>query len=830
MAVSGAATWPAVLGVRHHGPGSARAVRAELERLKPDVVLIEGPPEADEIVALAGDPQMEPPVALLAHVPQDPSRSAFWPFARFSPEWQAITWAVAAGVPVRFCDLPAAHALAAEGGDGREGNGRDPGADKAQERPVAEREAGGRGAGGRGAGGDETRERPAAEQGAGAGETREGPVAEQEVGGRSDDGRGSGERAGEGARADEIGLVGDPVAALAEAAGYDDPERWWEDVVEHRGDTPFQVIAEAMAAVREGYVPGPREARREAYMRRTIRRAMKDGFRRVAVVCGAWHVPALLDLGGATADERLLRGMPKAKVSITWVPWTYGRLAVWSGYGAGVRSPGWYDHLFAAPDRPVERWLAEAARVLRDEGLGVSSAHVIEGVRLAEGLAAVRGRPLAGLSEVTEAVRAVLCEGDELPVELVRRRMAVGERLGRVPDTTPMVPLQRHLREEQRRVRLKAEATPRDLDLDLRKPLDLERSRLLHRLALLGVPWGTPRKARGKGTFRESWTLEWRPEYDVELITAGAWGTTVPAAAVTRVMELAQGDQADGRRPSLAELTALAERCLPADLPQALPYVLDAISAGAALDGDVTHLMAALPALARAWRYGDVRGTPPAGLAVIVDSLLARVRAGLSPALTGLDDDSAREMTGHVDAVHAAVALLAGPGGGPGDVHREPWLTTLEGIAGRPDLHGLIDGRLTRILLDAGRLDGAEVVRRMSRATSAGHPPARVAAWVEGFLSDGGLLLVHDSALLHLIDDWLMGLGAQQFVDVLPLLRRTFGAFAAPERRAIGERVRARTGSGRAAPAAAPADDVDEERAAAAVRTVLEILARGETR
>jgi hypothetical protein len=390
-----------------------------------------------------------------------------------------------------------------------------------------------------------------------------------------------------------------------------------------------------------------------------------------------------------------------------------------------------------------------------------------------------------------------------------------------------MVPLQRHLREEQRRVRLKAEATPRDVDLDLRKPLDLERSRLLHRLALIGVPWGTPREARGKGTFRESWTLEWRPEFDVDLITAGAWGTTVPAAAVTRIMELVRPDAAAPKRPSLAELTELAERCLPADLPEALPQVLEAVSAGAALDGDVTHLMTALPALARAWRYGDVRGTPSAGLGVIVDSLLARVRAGLSPALIGLDDDSAREMTTRIDAVHTAIALLAGPGGGAGDAYREPWLTTLAGIAGRPDLHGLIGGRLTRILLDAGRLDGAEVVRRMSRATSAGNPPARVAAWVEGFLSGGGLLLVHDAALLGLIDTWLMGLGAQEFTDVLPLLRRTFGAFAAPERRAIGERVAARSGTTSGATGRGPEDDIDEERAAPAVRTVLGILTRG---
>jgi len=404
-----------------------------------------------------------------------------------------------------------------------------------------------------------------------------------------------------------------------------------------------------------------------------------------------------------------------------------------------------------------------------------------------------------------------------------------------VPDSTPMVPLQRHLREEQRRLRLRPAAETRELDLDLRKPLDLERSRLLHRLALIGVPWGTAREARGKGTFRESWTLRWRPEYDVALITAAAWGTTVPAAAVTRVRELAQGDPATGRRPSLAELADLAERCLPADLPDALPHVLSAIGTGAALDGDVTHLMTALPALARAWRYGDVRGTPAAGLAGIVDSLLARIRAGLPPALTGLDDDSAREMTAHVDAVHAAVALLAGPGGEPGEAHRsgeacrEPWLATLETIARRTDLHGLVDGRLTRILLDAGRLDRPEAARRLARSTSAGNPPARVAAWVEGFFPDGGLLLVHDPALLGLIDEWLTGLTDQAFIDVLPLLRRTFGTFAAPERRAIGERVAARSGT-RATTVRRPGIEVDPGQAAPAVRTVLRLLAGGESR
>ncbi len=766
-----------ILGVRHHGPGSARAVRAELARLRPDAILIEGPPEADALVRLA--PELEPPVALLAHVPGTSAGAAFWPFATFSPEWQAILYGVTADIPVRFCDLPAAHTLA------------------------------------------EPRPEPEAPE------------------------SGAGPEAGE--------LRVDPIAALARAAGHDDPERWWEDVVEHRGDTPFEVIAEAMAAVREGYRPDEREARREAYMRKSLRAALKEGFERIVVVCGAWHVPALtVPLPPAKDDTALLRGLPKVKAELTWVPWTYGRLAWWSGYGAGITSPGWYDHLFAAADRPVERWLAGAAAVLRDEGLPVSPAHVIESVRLANSLAGLRGRPLAGLSEVTEAARAVLCEGDDLAVELIQRRMVVGDRLGHVTDGTPMVPLQRDRRHQLRTVRLRPAALDRELDLDLRKPLDLSRSHLLHRLRLLGVEWGVPGVSRGKGTFRETWTLCWQPEFDLALIERAALGTTVSGAATQQARDLASGAVAPpsaghpssggspqgpgsgpsgprggapgpggvGQAGSLADLTALVERCLLADLPEALPEVLAALSARAALDTDVTHLMAALPAMVRAHRYGDVRGTSTDGLEVIVHSMVDRICVGLPVSVTGLDDGSAADLLGHVDAVHTAVALLDEDGErARTPTPRSRWLVTLRGICDRQDLHGLIEGRLTRILLDAGDLDDAG--DRMSRAMSRGQTPVRAAAWVEGFLSGGGLLLVHDPRLLALVDAWLTGLGGEQFIEVLPLLRRTFGGFAVPERRAIGERVRAGERHAEAAEA-----ELDERRAAAAAKTVLAILGR----
>lgn len=106
-----------VFGIRHHGPGSARSLLGVLDHWQPDCILIEGPPEGDEWLPSLGDAAMVPPVALLAYDPDAPRRAVFYPFASFSPEWVAAQWGVAAGVPVRFMDLPLVHVLAQSSAD-----------------------------------------------------------------------------------------------------------------------------------------------------------------------------------------------------------------------------------------------------------------------------------------------------------------------------------------------------------------------------------------------------------------------------------------------------------------------------------------------------------------------------------------------------------------------------------------------------------------------------------------------------------------------------------------------------------------------------------------
>ncbi|MEY9877660.1 hypothetical protein ABH931_007184, partial [Streptacidiphilus sp. MAP12-33] len=848
---TGRGTTVALLGVRHHGPGSARAVGAALAQFRPDAVLIEGPPEADGLLRLAASKEMTPPVALLAHVVDEPARAAFWPFAAFSPEWVALRYALDAEIPVRFIDLPAAHtfALAAEAPTGS------PSTAEPVPAPVTSD--------------DEDREGPVEQRQAGQSQAERSQV-EGSPAGRSQREQSQAERW----QAERF----DPIAELARAAGQEDAERWWDDVVEHVGHearasgegsdigpdvgavpgapdaaarapdalAPFRVLAEAMTALRENAPETPDDARREAWMRRQIRAASRAGFERIAVVCGAWHVPALAEKVPVGADNAVLRGMPRAAVEVTWVPWTHRRLSQQTGYGAGVASPGWYQHLFDAGGRHVvEAWFTRMAALLREQDQPVSSAHVIEAVRLATTLAAVRGRPLPGLTETIDAARAVLCDGSDVPLRLIEERLIVGDALGQVPEDAPAVPLQRDLTRCQRSLRLKPEARVRVLDLDLRKELDAERSRLLHRLALLGVDWAVPAasQTRSTGTFRETWELAWEPELAVRVAEAGVWGTTVEAAATARTAARA----VEARQ--LGEVTALAERCLLARLPQALPVVLSCLADRAALDTDVAHLAEALPALVRSLRYGDVRATGSELLAELAHSLATRICIGLPAAAGSLDAAAAQTLAEHVAATHAAVGLLAsasasaaaweaeqdseaqaaGVAEGGADSIRRRWETCLRALVARESAAAVVRGRAARLLLDDGGLSDEEVARQLALALTPGVPPAEGAAWVDGFLAGSGALLVHDQRLLGLLDAWITSIPAAAFPDVLPLLRRTFSRLEAGVRRSVGELLRAggRDATASAAAGEAPrgfAAELDLTQAGPALATVRLIL------
>jgi hypothetical protein len=229
--------------------------------------------------------------------------------------------------------------------------------------------------------------------------------------------------------------------------------------------------------------------------------------------------------------------------------------------------------------------------------------------------------------------------------------------------------------------------------------------------------------------------------------------------------------------------------------------------------------MDALPPLARVVRYGNVRATDVEAVTGVVDGLVVRIAIGLGGAVASLDDEAAEEMAERIAGTNGALALLE-----RSDL-REHWHAALAGVAERPGVHGLVGGRAARLLMDAGRISAENAAGRLSRVLSPGTTPADAAAWIEGFLSGGGLVLVHDDALLGVIDGWISSVEEDAFSTTLPVLRRTFATFAPAERRQIGERVRHGTRGGAVA---ADEEDVDHERAALVLPLLRQILGVGD--
>jgi len=714
-----------IFGIRHHGPGSAALLKRALDALNPSSVLIEGPPEADELIAFAAATGMKPPVALLVHAAADANAAFFSPFAEFSPEWQAIHWALGHGKPVRFIDWPAGITI---------------------------------------------RELLAARD------------------------KDPGER--------EVETDSDPLDGVAEAAGFTDGEAFWNGLIEQGGlgrsaerDANalevFKAIEEAMTEIRShagdtrSERSRERDAQREAWMRIHIRQAMKEHEGPIAAVVGAWHVSALREKTSAATDKAFVKDLAHEKVEVTWVPWTNSRLSAGSGYGAGVISPGWYSHLWhlyardtsTAPAEFAAQWQVKTAALLRQEGYAASTASAIDAARLCLTLAALRERSIPGLEEMRESALAALCYGENVPLRLIERKLYIGELVGEIDESVPQMPLARDLALWQKKTRLKPEDVETEVKLDLRSGAGLLKSTLLHRLVILNVPWGKLIEAEaGRGTFREVWRLRWVPELSVSLAEALVYGGTIEQAAGNAQIQRSQKSSA------ISELAELIRAALIADLPVAAKTCIARLQETAAEASEVTELMQAVVPLVRVLRYGTARELPEAELRSLIHALSVEVNVGVRLASHNLDEDAAAARVGAMRSYDEAIHLF------PDESLIDSWRQQLAAMVDDNQVAAQVAGLSLRRLHDLRVLDPLQVASAFSLHTQ-GEAPQRAGAFLSNFLSGGSELLLQDQPLLQLIDEWICTLAEKDFVESLPLLRRSFSGFDAVGRKRLMEQI-----------------------------------------
>ena len=685
-------------GIRHHGPGSARQLLLALEKLQPETVLIEGPSDASDLLPLLAHKDMTTPVALLTYPKDTPEEASFFPFAEFSPEYQAVLWAVTAKAKLQFIDLPSTWRVPDTDTD----------TDPAEESPTSYRQ--------------------------------------------------------------------DPIGALARAAGYEDGESWWRELVEENPNPGpvFGAIEEAMTALRENEAPlSPREAAREAHMRLEISKAAKDVSGPVAVVCGAYHVPALKAKHTAKDDRAHIKGAPKRKTMATWAPWTAPRLAFASGYGAGVDAPGWCKYVWSAPqDGLAPRWLATIARALRDNGHAVSTASIIEAERLSKTLTAIRGRSAPGFEEFRDASIACLCFGEALVWRTIAPDILIGRDVGSIPDDVPLAPLLEDLKRQQKKARLKPESLERELSLDLRSESGLFRSTLLHQLHILGVPWGQlTDRGRSRGTFREKWVLKWEPEFAVQLVENLVFGPNITQAASGRL----QAAYAD--IPSLTHLADAVLGAIRAQLPDAAQTGIELLAKRASKSSDCLDMLTALGPLATTLRYGQARDTDTERLHELFGQIAVQAALGLNYASHNLDADASRKMRQALLTADDAIRLVEGE-----DSALESWVNALKNLLPSHQAARLVIGCAAQLLYSADDITADDAARLLERLLSPGTSVPDAAAFFEGFFEGNGARLIYDSALRDTVNNWLSSLDEDIFTENLPLMRRVFSTLDGSER------------------------------------------------
>ncbi|MEV0829017.1 DUF5682 family protein [Nonomuraea rubra] len=628
---------------------------------------------------------------------------------------------------------------------------------------------------------------------------------------------------------------------LCRAFSVDNVDALWDHLFEiEPADRLEERLATYFDLVRGDTPTGPDDAAREAYMAHWIRAAAADaGDRPVVVVTGGFHRPALIRLAGRGGSDwpEVPRPPEGAAVGSYLVPYSFRRLDAFDGYQSGMPSPAYYQRLWESGPAEAARGLAEAVTArLRARRQPVSTADLIAARATADGIALMRGHPhparvdvLDGLASalVSEAIETPLPWATRGPLQAGSHPVIVemiaalsGDRVGRLHPSTPLPPLVHAV--------LAVLGDPGEERLDLGKQAGRERSRLLHRLRVLGIP-GVERRSGprpgGGAELVEQWVLTEAVDRLPALIEAGGYGVDPQEAAAAALAERVTGAGLD----LLAGILFDAALCGVGELAG---RVLDDLARAVGAAADLGALGRTLTVALAMWRHDDLfrtSGSTTLGTVVVAATeralwLAEGVRGGPAPAdLPRID-----AMIAVRDALrHAGPALGLDPG-------------LALGVAGRiaacqdapPDLRGASLGlawslRGTTTGGPGGVVSGAAGDGELVRAVRGAFVPATAGDWLAGLFALAREEVLHADGMLELLDELVAALTEDDFLVALPALRQAFGFFPPRERHLIATRLverRAGGGSGwdlmrlDAAPELVAAGMALDERVEAALR------------
>ncbi|MDR1583168.1 MAG: DUF5682 family protein [Prevotellaceae bacterium] len=718
-----------VFGIRHLSPAASYHLIDYLESNQPKCILIEGPSDANEFMDTVANENVVPPIAILAYTTELPVETILYPFAGYSPEYQAICWGKRNKCEMRFIDLPSNISLKLG---------------EVKNRTVT----------------NEAKDFYAYHNG-----LYEKIAAHYQ----EDDYESYWERYFEHNLNKDVFREGLKIQS--------------KELREMVADKEFEIVPYDYSY----------NALRESYMRREIDKAIADGFtiENIVVIVGAYHVSGITN-DEPTLSDKELKTIPKAPAKIAMMPYSYLRLSSRTGYGAGNKAPFYFENMWKAmQEKRIEQlpaiYLSKIAQEQRKAGHNASSANVIEAVRLAESLASMRSGSLPVLRDLHDAAVTCFGGGELAVVAEALNRVDIGTAIGSLPESLGQTPIQENMYQELRRLKLTAykSSVAQVLELDLRENhkvksveaafIDLNRSTFLHRLEVLDIHFACELPVnQDSATWKELWELCWTPEVEIEIVETNLKGETIELATAYCLKERLTQCLA------ISEAAKIIREACECSLTKLFENAINTLQVLLTDSDDFKEIAHAARELSILIQYGDIRRFNLEPLKPILQQLFLRASLLLVSA-SNCDNKAAKETGECINSLELISQEMYDY------VDFKLWQNELKQLARHDDLNTILSGMAFSIMLEHNLVSDEDCAKEVSRRLSPGVPADLGAGWFEGISSRNRYVLLSRISLWKELDNYINSLDEEEFYRSLVFLRRAFGQFEPAQKNSIAE-------------------------------------------
>lgn len=714
--------------VRHLSPSASWHLIKYLDKVNPDIVLIEGPSDANSELDNIASSQVKPPIAILGYTKELPIKTILYPLAEYSPEYQAIKWAKYNKKEVRFIDLPTSTFLALEAKNlDTESN------ESIENRIYSEN------------------------------------------------------------------TTSNIYKEISKLYGVD-YDTFWERNFEHNlNEDSFRLgmlnFGENLRSLTESKnMEDAQNVVREAFMKAQIEKAIDEGYKldKIVVITGAYHTSNILNENTTSLTKQEITKLPSLNCNLTLMPYSYYRLSNRSGYGAGNKSPYYFEMMWEYMtkqklDRLPQYYMACLVDNMRKEGHIKSSAEVIEAIRLAIGLSNLHDGSLPTLQDLRDGAKTCLGEGSFSKIANAVARVEIGTKIGYLPEGISNTALQNNFNHMLKDLKLEKYKTivSETIALDLRENrrvktekaafLDLNRSFFLHQLEVLGISFVSYVNVyQNNANWKEQWNLCWRPETEIELVESALYGDTVELAAAYKLKE--DLDKCD----KIEEVSLIITKCYECGISKMVEYASNILQKLSISANALNELAEAAFNISYILRFGSIRKIELEVLKPIISQLFFKASLIMADS-ADCNNEAAKIITEAIEKLDKITTYNADL------VDTSTFITELTNLSNRDDRNPIISGMACSILLERGLIDNDMLVNEISRRLLPGIPADIGAGWFEGLAKRNRYIILSNMVIWEKLDNYIISLNSQDLKQAVVFLHRTFSEFSPAEKHTIAE-------------------------------------------